>query len=142
MITKPVVPAPPPSPFEVPDLPELRRLLDAATEGPWFVDQGGEFNDPFWQIGAVLRDRYGANSISSSDRPTIELIVALHNAAEWLLAQAAAVARVEALLSLVGRIQAPDPDTGDRLVSFFAIAEALHPDDEDDAALAGPGVSE
>lgn len=61
----------------------------------------------------------------------VEFVTMLLAAVPDLLAAAEAVERVRALLDLVGRLQKPDPDTGDRMVSFFAVAEALHPDDEE-----------
>ena len=41
----------------------------------------------------------------------------------------AALGRVRALADVVRRLQKPDPDTGDRDVSFFALLDALDPDD-------------
>lgn len=53
------------------------------------------------------------------------------------------VARVEVLADVVRRLQKPDPDTGDRDVSFFALMEALYPDraalTSDRAATEGGG---
>ena len=56
------------------DLGPIEARLEAATPGPWHVEQGGEIFAPFWLIGDVLRDRYGNNSISGDDRATIEFI--------------------------------------------------------------------
>lgn len=51
----------------------------------------------------------------------------------------AALTRVEALCDVVRQLQRPDPDTGDRVVSFFALLDAIEPDD---AALAVPEPGE
>jgi len=92
---------------------ELQALCDAASPAPWFVEQGGEFDDPFWLIGDVLRDRFGANSISSEDRATIEFIAAARSAVPSLLARVAAaekkLARVEAECDRIERMPSRDP---------------------------------
>lgn len=62
------------------DTDKLRELAEQATPGPWYVERGGELNEPFWLIGDVLRDRYGTNSISSSDEATIAFIAAANPA--------------------------------------------------------------
>ena len=58
------------------DLDKIAARADAATPGPWYVDMGGDFGDRFWQIADVLRDPFGNNAISSSDKPTIDFIAA------------------------------------------------------------------
>lgn len=50
----------------------------------------------------------------------------------------AALARVQSLCDVVRRLQAPDSDTGDRSVSFFALLDAIEPDD-DVLAVPEPG---
>ena len=84
-------PTPTPAPV---DLAELRRLLAAATDGPWRR----------WPSEAQKADHIRSEDgmwvaqfvVTPEDA---RLIAALRNAAPWLLDRAAAVARVEALLS-------------------------------------------
>jgi hypothetical protein len=57
------------------DLEAIKARAEAATPGPWFVDRGGEINDPYYSIPGVCRDRYGDNSLMvGSDRPTADFI--------------------------------------------------------------------
>lgn len=119
---------------EGPDLGELARLEAASTPGPWWQEgapneyiygevRGGRPNGE----GIVEARYYGrAHETSNADAA---LIAALRNATPFLLAQAAAVERVRALCDVVRRLQAADPDTGDRSVSFSALLEALEADD-------------
>lgn len=135
----PTVPAAPTRP----DVPELRRLLDAATEGPWFVvgppwlDSGMVpyvvAGSPDPHAGRFVCDLDNmAGEAPTNPHDNAALIAALRNAAPWLLAQAAAVARVEALLS---------PDAG-MATSPFGDGKRYFAETDVRAALAGPGVSE
>lgn len=57
------------------DLDAIKVRCEAATPGPWFVDRGGEFDDPYYSIPAVCRDKYGDNSLMvGSDKATAEFI--------------------------------------------------------------------
>lgn len=57
------------------DLEAIKAREAAAAPGPWYVDRGGEFDDPYYSISGVCRDRYGDNSLMvGSDKPTAEFI--------------------------------------------------------------------
>jgi hypothetical protein len=144
MTPKPVSPPAAVSPV---DLARLEALAESATPGEWSF-----YNRDLW-VGVTAdelgrADRLAAESDYSDEAEDIfekaahvfcgdpervedaEFIAALRNAAPQLLAAFRAVERVRALCDVVRQLQAADPDTGDRSVSFFALLEALEPDDE------------
>lgn len=56
------------------DLDAIEARAAAASSGPWSVDGGRDGNRLFWQIGGILRDAYGNNSITSDDEATVKFI--------------------------------------------------------------------
>lgn len=58
-----------------PDIEAIHDRAEAATDGPWFVEQYGDFGDKRSHIAAVLREQYGANALDfGEDMPTAEFV--------------------------------------------------------------------
>jgi hypothetical protein len=74
---------------------QLDQLREAATPGPWQLDKGGDYHQPWWHAPDVLREPYGRNALDvGGDEATGALIVAAVNALPRLTA---ALRAVEAL---------------------------------------------
>ena len=57
------------------DLDAIQSRVDAATEGPWFVEVSGQGRERLHIIDAIVRDPYGDNSLSlGNDAATAEFI--------------------------------------------------------------------
>ena len=95
------------------DLDVIKARCEAATPGPWYVDRGGEFDDPYYSIPSVCRDRYGDNSLMvGSDKATAEFI-------------AHARTDVPALVAEVERLRAEVEGLTDAYDSLKSDADAL-----------------
>lgn len=83
-------------------LANIRARVEAATEGPWFVEPCGDFGAKTALIPDVLRERYGVNSLScGEDFATAEFIAHARTDVPRLLdllaEQRAVIARARAL---------------------------------------------
>ena len=133
------------------DVARLREVAEAATQAEWVAATENRRKDStpllgvasrrgqgahgciavFAGGGDLIRDRNAnAEHCATFDPPTVLALLARLEAAESARDEAlAAVERVRALADIVRRLQEPDPDSGDRDVSFFALLDALDPDD-------------
>lgn len=81
------------------ELAKIDALAEAATPGPWYVDRGGEFDDPYYSIPGVCRDAYGDNSLMvGSDKETADFIASARADVPRLIAALTASREVEAVL--------------------------------------------
>ena len=70
------------------DIDAIKARCEAATPGPWYAERGGEFDDPYYSIPSVCRDRYGDNSLMvGSDKATADFIAAARTDVPALVAE-------------------------------------------------------
>jgi hypothetical protein len=57
----------------------MRERAEAASEGPWWVDFGGEYGSRFALITGILREPYGDNGLNcGQDHDTAQHIAGMH----------------------------------------------------------------